>query len=133
MIALSGITAPLERLRALRQDNIDAIAESMKTVGQLQDILLCERLGHGYWVVAGHHRLEAARKLKWDTVRCTILEDIDADEAELIEIDENLIRAELSPAEQALHITRRKELYEKLHPETKQGAIGRGRGKEFSS
>ena len=57
---------------------------------------------------------------------------MDADQAELAEIDENLIRADLSPIERALHVARRKELYEKIHPETKQGGAkgaGRGRGK----
>jgi hypothetical protein len=34
----------------------------------------------------------------------------------------HLIRAEFTPAEIAIHITRRKELYEKLHPETTHGA-----------
>jgi N6-adenosine-specific RNA methylase IME4 len=33
-------------------------------------------------------------------------------------VDENLARAELSPLEQRQHLARRKELYEKLHPET---------------
>jgi N6-adenosine-specific RNA methylase IME4 len=45
------------------------------------------------------------------------------------QIDENLIRADLSPAERALHMGERKRLYEKLHPETQHGAIGRGRKK----
>jgi ParB family chromosome partitioning protein len=45
------------------------------------------------------------------------LRDIDDDQALLAEIDENLIRAELSPAERALHIAHRKELYEKIHPD----------------
>jgi hypothetical protein len=49
-----------------------------------------------------------------------------------IEIDENLIRADLSPAERALHIDARKALYEKLHPETKKGATGSG-GKKNKS
>jgi hypothetical protein len=76
----------------------------------------------GYWLVAGHHRFEAAKKLKWQTIDCIILEDgIEADRTELIEIDENLMRAELTPAEHAHHIARRKEIYERLHPETKHG------------
>ena len=37
------------------------------------------------------------------------------------EIDENLIRAELSPAERAAHVAARKAVYERLHPETKHG------------
>lgn len=38
-------------------------------------------------------------------------------------------RTFLSPAERALHVAKRKELYEKAHPETKHGAVGRGRKK----
>jgi hypothetical protein len=53
-----------------------------------------------------------------------------ADGAELAEIDENLIHIDLTPAERAMHITRRKELYEKLHPETQKGATGKGRPKK---
>ena len=49
--------------------------------------------------------------------------------ADQAEIDENLIRADLTPAENALHTARRKELYEKLHPETKKGATGKYRKK----
>jgi hypothetical protein len=42
-------------------------------------------------------------------------------DAEMHEIDENLIRADLTPAEQAAHLARRKALYEQKHPETKHG------------
>ena len=58
----------------------------------------------------------------------TILKDADSDQAELVEIDENPVCAELTPAEQAKHVTRRKVIYERLYPETKHGAVGR-RGK----
>ncbi len=65
------------------------------------------------------HRLEAAKKLKWKKITCTVFDDMEADEAELVEIDENLIRADLSPAERALQIGRRQELYEKKHGKAK--------------
>lgn len=39
-------------------------------------------------------------------------------QAELMEIDENLIRAELSPAQRAAAIKRRKVIWEALHPES---------------
>jgi hypothetical protein len=80
-------------------------------------------------LIAGAHRLEAANKLKWETIRCSVVDGLSIDLAELAEIDENLIRAELTPAEVAMHSARRKELYEKIHPATKHGAIGRGRKK----
>jgi hypothetical protein len=48
-----------------------------------------------------------------------VLDHIEADQAELIEIDENLIRSNLSPAEEAMHLARRKDLYEKVHGKAK--------------
>jgi ParB-like chromosome segregation protein Spo0J len=112
--------APNRRLRAIRDDLVDYLAESMKERGLLQPITARRRSDGGYSLVSGWHRFEAAKLLAWSTIAVTVT-DIDDDEAELAEIDENLIRGELSPAERALHVGRRKELYEKLHPETKHG------------
>lgn len=120
-IALSGIAIPLERLRALQQDACNVLAESMKRHGQLHAITVRKRPGRGYWVVAGAHRLTAAEQLRWKEIECVVLDDCSADEAELVEIDENLARASLSPAETAMHIGKRKEIYERQHPETKNG------------
>ena len=39
------------------------------------------------------------------------------DRAALMEIDETLMRGELSPAERAVHIDERKAIYERLHPQ----------------
>jgi ParB family chromosome partitioning protein len=121
LIALGDIAVAKQRLRGLRENTANALSQSMADQGQLQPIVVRPRKYGGYWLVAGLHRLAAARKLKWAEINCTIFDGMAADEAELAEIDENLIRAELSPAEQALHIGKRKELYEKVYPETKKG------------
>jgi hypothetical protein len=76
--------------------------------------------GDAYEVVAGAHRLRAARKVGLETVPCSVVEDDDL-HAELAMIDENLCRAELSAADRAKQTARRKAIYEKLHPETGHG------------
>jgi ParB-like chromosome segregation protein Spo0J len=126
-IGLGGINVPPERLRALRPAVVKELAESMKARGQLQAIVVRPRGQNGYWLIAGRHRYEAARKLKWPKIRATILEGVKADAAELMEIDENLIRADLTAAERAMHVARRKELYEAAHPETKHGGDRRSK------
>jgi hypothetical protein len=62
--------------------------------------------------VVGRHRFEAARNCGHQTIRAEVYDSLSDDEAELIQIDENLIRANLSDAERILHVARRKELYE---------------------
>jgi ParB family chromosome partitioning protein len=131
-IGLASISVLPSRLRARRPEKVAELAESMKAQGLLQPIVLrpaSEDFRDGYLLVAGRHRYEAACLLKWESIRATIFADMAADTAELAEIDENLIRADLSPAERALHMGERKRLYEKLHPDTQHGAIGRGRKK----
>ena len=112
--------SPGRRLRAVRDDLVAELAQSMNKRGLLQRITVRPRGDGGYSLAIGWHRLEAAKLLGWSTIAATVT-DLDDDEAELAEIDENLIRGELSPAERALHVGRRKELYEKLHPETRHG------------
>jgi ParB family chromosome partitioning protein len=87
----------------------------------------------GYDAIAGIHRLEAAKQLDWTMISCIVLHDIDADQAELIEIDQNLIRAELSPAERTMHIGKRKKLYEKLYPGDEGDQSWRSRSRQNSS
>lgn len=121
-VGLAGITVKAERLRALRPDRIAELAESMKANGLLQPIVLRTGRGNGYYLVAGNHRFEAAKALNWPSIRANIFEGMNASAAELAEIDENLIHFDLSPAERAMHVARRKVLYEELYPETKRGA-----------
>jgi len=127
-LPVAAITIPAHRLRQLQSEIVADLAASITAQGLLQPIVVSvvERRER-YRLIAGRHRLEAIRQLGRDAIDARIVSDIDAAAAELMEIDENLIRAELSPAERALHIGRRKELYLLQHPETKRGVAG---GKE---
>lgn len=109
-----------ERARALDEAAVGELAASIQEIGLLHAITLTEdgRL------IAGLHRLEAVKLLGWDTIPANIL---DGQHAELVEIDENLIRAELTVLERAEHLLRRREIYEALHPKSAHGH-GPGRG-----
>jgi ParB-like chromosome segregation protein Spo0J len=121
-----------ERSRPIVKENVEHLMQSMSDVGLINPICVkkVSRYHAGiirdcYEIVAGGHRYAAAVKLGWSMISATV---VDADDIlyELAEIDENLIRANLSPAETAMAIARRKEIYETIHPETKHGAIGGG-------
>lgn len=87
-------------------------------------------------LVAGRHRYAACLKLKHKTINC-IVENEESPAVEqwraLAEIDENLIRLNLTPAKRAKLVKRRKAAYEAVHPETKHGKApqktGKGNGK----
>lgn len=69
---------------------------------------------------AGGHRLEAMRQLGHTHIDCfhDVGEELDA---ELWEIDENLARSELTAADCALFMHRRKEIHQIKYPETAHG------------
>jgi N6-adenosine-specific RNA methylase IME4 len=120
-IRVVDIVIPPKRMRRLRPDTVAEIAKSIAAQELQQPIIVRPRGAANYWLVAGRHRLEAVRQCGHTHIHAVVRNGLDADAAQLAEIDENLIRADLSPAERALHVARRKELYEKLYPETKHG------------
>lgn len=58
--------------------------------------------------------------LGWTEIECSVC-TLDALRKELAEIDENVVRTELSVIEYGELLECRKEIYESLHPETKAG------------
>jgi ParB/RepB/Spo0J family partition protein len=121
LVAVDHIEASDNRLRRLRWQVVDQLAESIRRCGLFHPILVSRSSDGVLNLVAGLHRLHAVKKLGHHNIRVVIIDQLDADEAQLTEIDENLVRADLSAAERGLHLTRRKALYEKLYPETKLG------------
>ena len=137
-VPVADITVIPDRMRRLRPDVVDELAVSIAAQGLLHPITVRKRASDdAHVLVAGRHRLEAVRKLGHQAVAAVILDGADSDRAQLVEIDENLVRADLTPAERAAHQAKRKEIYERLHPETKAGAAqakgmnaAQGRGRQ---
>ena len=102
--------------RELDLAHVQSLADSMAENG-----LMCSiTVGANYNLIAGLHRLEAAKRLGWMEIECTVLTLTDL-QAELAEIDENIIRRNLDTVERGEKLLRRKEIYEELHPESKNG------------
>ena len=108
-VALTDI-AVLTRLRALEPALVDTLAASMKFAGLTHAIVL-RPAPTGYYLVVGWHRLEAARKLGWQTIRAVIFSNLTSDQAALLEIESNLIPT-LTPDERAERIPAQEETTE---------------------
>lgn len=110
--------------RKLSEERLPGLVESIREIGIINPLRVRPVPdSEGWEVTAGSHRLEAACRLGLADVPCVIVNDDDL-RAELASIDENLCRAELSPAEAAYQTARRKEIYEALHEETRHGVAG---------
>lgn len=113
------------RLRDVDPEKVAAIKASIEEIGLRTPISVVGswKAGDGYYdvkLVAGAHRLEAMKQLGREYIAAIIRNEDDLD-AELWEIDENLCRAELTPADRALFVFRRKEIYLLKHPDTGHG------------
>jgi N6-adenosine-specific RNA methylase IME4 len=128
---------PAERARPIDDETVKALAKSIDESGLLNPIMVRKvqksRAGKtcdAFEVIAGMHRVKAYRWLKRATIPAFVVEADDID-AELMLIDENLCRNDLSPAERSSAQTRRKKLYLLKHPETKPTSEGgEGRRKQ---
>jgi len=110
-----------ERLRSVDQGYAALLAENIAQVGRLRQPIEVRRVKKGgYALIAGGHRLAAARLLEWTEIEAFVFDASD-DEARLAEIDENLVRHELNPLDRATFLVERKKVYERLHPQTRQG------------
>lgn len=116
-----------ERLRSVNGSTVQHLAESMRSSGLQYPIQVRRDGTAGYVLVSGAHRLQAARSLAWPHIEAFVLDTLDEDTLALLEIDENLMRVELNPLDRGRFIARRKEIYERLYPETRRGGDRRSK------
>jgi ParB family transcriptional regulator, chromosome partitioning protein len=84
-------------------------------------------------VVAGFHRLEAARNAGQIEIHAVIVDDASEIELALIEIDENFLRRPLTKAQEARTLARRKEIYQQLNPAARRGGDRRSPNAQHGS
>lgn len=132
-VPIDNIDIP-PRLRAVDTSKVARLAESMDAIG-LQTPITLYHAGddqEGFDLVTGAHRLEAARSLGWEWIDAFFMEADEIDR-QLWEIDENLMRSELTPVQMAEHLAKRKELWEARQESGASCATLTGRGnKQFA-
>ena len=76
--SLLSLSVPIGSLVSLkdnpRRGDVDAIAASYKEFGQVKPIVVVQNDDGKYTIIAGNHQFEAARRLGWDSIACTVFE-----------------------------------------------------------
>lgn len=115
----------LNRIRPVSAGAVDALVISIKQLGLVKDEIHVRRVRHQnnkLVLIAGGHRLEACLRLNME-VPAKVWECSD-DWAKLMEVDDNLASAELSPLDLCFFLAERKRISDKMSPEKTQGNAG---------
>jgi hypothetical protein len=107
--------------------SLGAPEETLISIDRLLFVLMLVEVLHTVRVSVRDGRL-TAEVLYWREIPCIVYAG-DSLHAELVVIDENLMRVDLTPAQRSIATKRKKEIYEGWYPETALGALGRGQTK----
>lgn len=105
-----------QRHRALDEGRIEALAESMDALGLQQPITVHINGDDEVHLITGLHRLEAARKLRWEQIDASFVK-LSPARREMWEIAENLFRVDLTKEQRDEHIRRYAELIKEADAE----------------
>ena len=115
-----------ERLRTVNTHHVEALAAAIEARGLLSPIEVTPSYIRGHYILlAGAHRLAAKKLLGHATIEAFVREVESPHERKLIEIEENLIRHDLTALDRAVFLAEWKKTYGEMT-----GAKGRGRPKE---
>jgi ParB family transcriptional regulator, chromosome partitioning protein len=117
-----GEIAVRDRLRPISEAAVESLVASITELGVMKDAIHIRKRKDGKLVlIAGGHRLEAAKRLGWTDIPAKVWTDVTDDWARLMEVDDNIAGAELNPLDTAVFLAERKAIFERLHPEAKRG------------
>lgn len=116
-----------QRLRDISEAQVATLINSIGDVGLLNPITVFPKKVlrgaswvDGYGLIAGLHRKTACERLGLAEIEAQVL-DLSDLQRQIAECDENLCSTVLSASDRARFTKRRKEAYEALHPEAKNG------------
>ncbi len=111
-----------ERLRAVEEDHAFMIAQSIARIGLLNPVTVRQtpRAERPYTLVAGAHRLRGNELAGRVEIEAAIVK-ADMADAQMVEIEENVFRNELSALDRAVFVQRYRELWEDKHGWNKGG------------
>lgn len=116
-----------ERFRQANPANVKNLAQSIAERGMINSITVNQE----GWLISGLNRLEACKKLGMDEVEVSV-KSVAGSDVKVMEIDENLLRQDLTVLQKAEAILYKKNEYEKEHPEIRHGGVRRGKAAESS-
>lgn len=127
IISIALIDPPRNPSRlAFDRAEMDELEQSIKSNGLINPILV-KAVGNRYEVIAGHRRLTAHQQLQLGSIRCTVTDDAEQARADLQQMAENFDRANLTPMEEAIAVTKMIETFDGDISRV-MSAIHRGRG-----
>ena len=103
-VRVADVEVP-DNCRSIRQDAVDDLAASMEQIG-LRTPISVRNSKNEIKLVAGRHRLEAAKKLGWKRIDAIVMHD-DKLDRRIWHHAENLDRADLTALERAEAVTQR--------------------------
>lgn len=114
-IPLSRIKVSRDRFRDANENAIEELVVSYGKFGQLTPIII-EPSGEDFELIAGLHRVVAARAAKWITIAAVMRDDVDEVMAREIELEENIRRLDMKWLDRAKAIAAIDELRRKTDP-----------------
>ena len=92
------------------KDYVDQLAASLKNDGQWNPIIIRPKTDGRYEIIAGHYRLQAAKKAGFKEIEATV-RDLPNEDADVLSIKTNLLRLEMTAREQGQVINKMMEAY----------------------
>jgi ParB family chromosome partitioning protein len=97
---ISDIALPTNQLRS-NMNNLEELAESIRSIGLLQPIIVRSNNSENFEIVAGNRRFSACKKLGLRKIPCHIVE-LDDKKAFEVSVIENVQRRTLNPIDEGL-------------------------------